>query len=133
MKISILVFSVILLSISVTASAQDLWGEYTLTRNCGADAVYVGPNKAEEHGGVCLHYKKGVFEMHTSYTMDKNCAPDGVYVGPNRPDLHGGYCLWLKGKKMRTSYTTNKACGTGVYAGPNKASEHGGYCVYIVN
>ncbi len=133
MKITKIIFSAVISVFSLSVSASELWGEYTLTRDCGQNAVYVGPNKAYEHGGVCLHYSRGVFNMRTSYTMDKNCSPYGVYVGPNRPDLHGGYCLWIKNRKLRTTYTTNKACGRGVYAGPNKASYHGGYCVFIIN
>lgn len=123
----------VLIASALPASAQELWGEHTTSKDCGAQAVYVGPNRPELYGGICLHYDRGVFAMHTSYTIDKNCEPDGVYVGPHQPAVHGGYCLWLKGRKLRTTYTTDKNCQPGgVYAGPDNAREHGGYCVYIV-
>ncbi|MCK5830130.1 MAG: hypothetical protein KAH20_07475 [Methylococcales bacterium] len=112
---------------------EELWGKKTQTKNCGANAVYVGPNKAKEYGGVCLHYSKGVFEIHASYTMEKDCSLNSVYVGPNKPEIHGGYCLRLKNRKLRSSFTKNKVCEQGgVYAGPNKPEQLGGYCVYIV-
>ncbi|AOY80581.1 hypothetical protein BJP36_12275 [Moorena producens JHB] len=123
----------VLVATPLSASAQELWAGYTGTKNCGAKAVYVGPNIPEEHGGICLQYEKGVFDMHTSYTLDKaSCFPDGVYAGPNRPDLHGGNCLWIKNRKLKTIYTTTKVCGRGVYVGPNRPDLHGGYCLYIV-
>ncbi|MDM8562246.1 hypothetical protein QUF54_02715 [Candidatus Marithioploca araucensis] len=130
-KQRILVILTFFVPIVAFSQSPELWGTYTLTKKCGHDAVYIGPDKAEKHGGICLHYSKGVFEIHTSYTSNKNCTPGGTYVGPNRPDIHGGYCLWIKGRSLMTNYTTNKGCGKGVYAGPNRPDLHGGYCLFL--
>jgi hypothetical protein len=106
--------------------------QYTLTKDCGYDGVYAGPNKPEEHGGVCL-YSGPQCLLTSRYTTTKNCGTGWVYAGPNRPDLHGGVCLRdVYGTVLYTFYTeTTKDCPYGgIYVGPNRPDLHGGYCLY---
>lgn len=117
---------------STRAGRCELWTSYTLTKDCGP-GVYAGPNKAEQHGGVCL-FSSGDCAIVTKYTLTKNCGPGWVYAGPNRPDLHGGTCMRVTGGyRLYTSYIQDlsKDCGIGMYVGPNRPDIHGGYCVYL--
>ncbi|WNG30902.1 hypothetical protein F0U62_47975 [Cystobacter fuscus] len=109
----------------------DIVSQYTTTKDCGYDGVYVGPNKPEEHGGVCL-YTGPQCILTSRYTLTKNCGTGWVYAGPNMPDLHGGVCLReLNGTVLYTFYTTIKSCPYGgIYVGPNRPDLHGGYCLY---
>lgn len=106
--------------------------EYTLDKQCGGSGgVYVGPNRPEEHGGVCL-YTNSECDIRTYYTLDKNCDQGWHYAGPNRADLHGGFCLMdANGHALRTHYTIEKDCGyfDEVYLGPNRPDLHGGVCL----
>ncbi len=105
---------------------------YTVTKDCGNDGLYAGPNRPDLHGGVCL-FTNANCHLRSTYTENKSCGSGWVYAGPNRPDLHGGVCLHeLSGRVSRTSYTTTKSCDYhGAYVGPNRPDLHGGYCVYI--
>ncbi|MGI0117305.1 hypothetical protein [Zooshikella sp. RANM57] len=127
------VAAVTLLSGTASANAAYFMDDYTLTKDCGAFAVYAGPNMPSEHGGVCLGFSEGVFKLHTSYTNDKSCENGGAYVGPNRPDLHGGTCIWAQGYQLKSTYTTSRSCGlNATYVGPNRPDKHGGTCLSIV-
>ena len=115
------------------ASAADFLDSFTLTRECGRHSVYVGPNRADLHGGVCLGFDEGVFKLHTSYSTSTACAFNGVYVGPFRPDLHGGHCLWADGFNLQTRATRSRTCRLNeVYVGPNRPEVHGGFCLSVV-
>jgi hypothetical protein len=109
----------------------DIVSQYTTTKDCGYDGVYAGPNKPEEHGGVCL-YTGPQCILTSRYTTTKNCGTGWVYAGPNIPDLHGGVCLReLNRTVLYTFYTTTKSCPySGIYVGPNRSDLHGGYCLY---
>lgn len=116
-------------------TANLFWTDYTTTKDCGSQGIYVGPNSAEKHGGYCLFYVGGPFKMHSSYSTSKVCNNNGTYAGVNRADLHGGTCLWNADYELISVYSTSKSCRSfndvGVYVGPNKPSSHGGSCLYI--
>ena len=115
-----------------TGASAFFWTADVMTRECGANAVYAGPNRADLHGGTCLFFSDSVFRMHTSYTTTKDCGT-GVYLGPNRADEHGGTCLWMQGYNVQTSYTMTKSCPSGgVYVGPNRPDLHGGVCLRLL-
>lgn len=126
------------LSITNVASANTsslFYTEYTTTKNCGAEAVYVGPNLADKHGGICLFPTSRVGDVariHTSYTTNANSCDTlgGAYGGPRKAGEHGGTCIWIKNITLKSTYTTSKSCSNGsVYVGPNRPDKHGGYCL----
>lgn len=113
-----------------------MWADYTTSKDCGSRGIYVGPNKPEEHGGVCLYHVNGPFRIHSSFTTTKTCNDGGIYAGVARSDLHGGHCLWFRNEIVVSSYTTTRNClaqngEVGVYVGPNQPAIHGGTCLYV--
>jgi hypothetical protein len=116
----------------LTVPLCELRSTYTVTKDCGPDGLYAGPNRPDLHGGVCLSANSNC-QLNSTYTESKDCGSDWVYAGPNRPDLHGGVCLQERsGRPLRTSYTTTKVCDDGgVYVGPNRPDLHGGDCLYV--
>ena len=111
---------------------------YETRRGCRPGEVYGGPNKVQEHGGVCM-VARGGCELVGSYSDSTDCRSGSVYVGPNRADLHGGTCLRLtRGQRryhLESTYVQSeraKECdGVGLYAGPVDVGSHGGYCLYV--
>lgn len=130
-----------------SAAEVKLISNDTLSKNCGSQGVYVGPNRADKHGGSCL-YMTGRNINHVitaTYTLNKaNDCPSmhgrNVYVGPWKDREHGGYCLSSdSGYHFNVSKTLDrKRCsaspqyGGRVYVGPWKEHEHGGYCLSIL-
>lgn len=140
-------------TISVEAAAQqfiEITGSLdTLSRSCPSGSVYLGPNKAHEHGGSCVSNATGWPPLDAIYTLDKeSCSHMNMtYVGPWKADEHGGFCV-NRGRAYptlsrdcspynvpaanytRTMYLNNieEQSGEFVYVGPRKAHEHGGYC-----
>ena len=54
---SFYIFSIVttfLLSIFPSYAQCQLFTNYTTSKNCGQYATYIGPNKPEVHGGVCV-------------------------------------------------------------------------------
>ncbi|NNF16854.1 MAG: hypothetical protein HKN70_08895 [Gammaproteobacteria bacterium] len=104
----------------------------TKSKNCPQGSVYAGPQKPEEHGGICLSAGPcRIYSWRTKYT---ECGPYAVYTGPEKSEEHGGSCVLLDepGMGLRSMLTRNKSCGLGVYVGPNKVQEHSGYCLEII-
>ena len=125
-------------AIAQVASADnpcELYTTYTTDRQCD-NGDYVGPNRPDLHGGVCLYWNTDMCTIDTYYTRDRNCDRGYHYAGPNRADLHGGYCIReMTGLDLRTHYTINKedCYWDEVYVGPNRPELHGGYCLHISN
>lgn len=120
-------------SIAYHTNSTYFYTEYTTTKDCGFGAVYVGPNQAHEHGGVCL-FPRDIFSTHTSYTANEDScnAIGGAYGGPKKAGEHGGTCIWIKGLQLTTRFINDKVlCGGAntVYVGPNRADKHGGVCL----
>lgn len=133
-----LISAALLFGISAQAFAETntLSARYTLTRDCGENAVYVGPHLASGHGGYCLSASLGMSTVHVEYTENKRRCSEkkvgykGTYVGPNKDYEHGGSCLWVRGQDAVSTYTTSKNCGSGyIYVGPNRPDRHGGSCL----
>ncbi|EGM76751.1 hypothetical protein Rhein_2987 [Rheinheimera sp. A13L] len=149
--LSTTLIAISLLSIHLKADVI-LYAEDTLTKTCDASEVYVGPNKAEYHGGTCLgiaytdnpqlgyninNYTGAVYTLRSESCPTIN--PNMVYVGPWKAHEHGGYCV--KGTAeptlnrhscgasvVSTGKNTETQTGRTVYVGPRKAHEHGGHC-----
>ena len=148
---------------SINIDAQGITSSMdTLSRNCPPESLYLGPNKAHEHGGSCINPTQFLMPiLDAIYTLDKqSCAAmDMIYVGPWDARRHGGFCV----SRGRAYPTMSRDCswanlqyGTGhysysrkqnyypqfdsetqsgefVYVGPKKAHEHGGYCYSVYN
>ena len=144
----IILISSILFSTAAMAGPQLLVSNNTLTKECGPQGLYVGPNRADLHGGSCLYMpgKNINHVLSATYTLNQSHCPyvsgSEVYVGPWKASEHGGYCLSVKdfSHMLFTSKTLNRnQCsnspqyGTTVYVGPWKEGEHGGYCLTVFN
>lgn len=123
------------------AFAQDncaLSSRIVKEKMCDSNEVYVGPNKASEHGGTCL--KAACGSIRTNYNKTGNCNNTGnwVYAGVSQPKLHGGHCVKLDhktGQKLlsRQVNSKNSCAGGEAFVGPNKPGEHGGTCLSVAN
>lgn len=150
---SMITASLILSSMLASVHADVvLYAEDTLTKSCDASELYVGPNRADIHGGTCLgiaytdnsqlgyninNYTGAIYTQQ--FASCQTIHPNMVYVGPWKDYEHGGYCI--KGTAQATkdrhscgasvvSTGNNSETQTGrtVYVGPRKAYEHGGHC-----
>jgi hypothetical protein len=136
----------LLASSSASAEIFTLFSNKTATKECGSQAIYVGPNSVGKHGGYCLTILGENINnlVNPVYTENKeNDCPspsgDNVYAGPAKSYEHGGICLQSKVSDVFfvSQYTENKAIdcpkpsGNMVYVGPHKEGVHGGSCIMI--
>lgn len=104
----------------------------THTDRCAGTSVYVGPNAADKHGGVCLEANGcRLYAWRAGY---QECGPYAVYAGPQDARQHGGRCVLIDepGYRLRAIQTRSKSCSNGVYAGPERAGDHFGSCIELV-